>query len=138
MHPEWIYHFLVGCNQFGSPVIVAFCVSGYGNCVVIMPLSKIHPDSMPNAYLPLKPTSLGRIVTVESLLTHKEDARVIWDALCNDTQYRMRPTEFEKEYPGKKFNLKSDVPIIRKWNYATDSYDCTTEEKHNTNYALEA
>ena len=110
MQPEFVYFFLSGNDQNGAPVIVVFAISTRYDVAYVMPYAMIHPTSMPNHEVPLIPTKLGRIVPNNTIRCPKGDARILWEMLCDDTQYNMKPTTFDKHYPNKTFDQVRDRP----------------------------
>lgn len=148
MQPEFLHFFLSGNDQNGAPVIVVFAVSTQHDLVYVMAYAKIHPTSMPNHEVPMVPTKLGRILTNNTIKCVKSGARIIWDALCSDTQYNMKPTTFDDHYPNKTFDQVQDRPNLNGfYNNAViglPSFTDKTQYKssriygNSTNYALEA
>jgi hypothetical protein len=150
MQPEWLYYFLIGTNQYGSPVMVVFCVNTREDTVYVLPFSKIHPLSTPLKKVALMPTELGRIITNKMSVMTKTRARGAWDELCDDTQYNMKPTTFEEQYPEADLNedllpmLSLDykysvLPVRSVTQNRTDfKRQYTVSVSNNTNYALEA
>jgi hypothetical protein len=146
MNPEWLYYFLQGTNQFGAPCIVVFCYNTIHDIVEVYPYIRIHPSSMPDADVPIKPTEIGHLLKEQNTLTATV-ARGLWVELCQNSKYRMQRTSFEELYPGKKYskpvvsmdanNFYADILVGRFLKNANKRvYE--QFESHNTNYALEA
>jgi hypothetical protein len=144
MNEIWTHHFLIGRNQFGSPVLVAFCIDGITDTVKIFPYVMLHPLADPNGLPQLSMTELGSYV-------HKNDigvslslyeGRVIWTRLCGNPWFEMTPTTFHAHYPIHDYHvgsifLRKNItinPVVRNLNC---SYNPPID-KINSNYALEA
>jgi hypothetical protein len=161
MNPEWVYHFLIGYDQNLAPSLVAFCVNTNNDCVVILPYTRMLPN--PNAPFdendpPIRSASLGSLQQIN--VRSKSEARSLWDSLCNDPKFQMKPTEFKDVYPNYKYSTNwnmSSWPSVLEFNhkvveipsitgktvYKVWADNKTTPYKSdriysNTNYALEA
>jgi hypothetical protein len=144
MNPEWLYYFLQGTNQFGAPCIVVFCYNTIHDIVEVYPYIRIHPSSMPDTDVPIKPTEIGHLLKEQNTLTATV-ARGLWVELCQNSKYRMQRTSFEELYPGKKYSKPESNTLshyfqfggrAKNKNWGERIYD--TNGLHNTNYALEA
>jgi hypothetical protein len=144
MNDKWTHHFLIGRNQFGSPVLVAFCIDGITDTVKIFPYVMLQPLADPSGLPQLSMTELGSYV-------HKNDigiplslyeGRVIWTRLCGHPQYEMIPTTFHAHYPRHDYHvgsifLRKNItlnPVVRNLSCSYNS----PIDKINSNYALEA
>ena len=135
MNPEWVYHFLIGYDQNLAPALVVFCVNTHNDCVAILPYARLWQD--PNQPIkeddpPIRSASLGSLKQIN--VRTKSEARWVWDSLCNDSKFQMKPTEFKDVYPNYKYSTKmhmSSWPFVLRYNKSDRIYS-------DTNYALEA
>jgi hypothetical protein len=142
MNHEWLYHFLIGYDQNSAPALVAFCVNTQNDCVVILPYTRLYQ----NANLPIDenkppiiPAKLGSLNEIN--VRTKSAARWVWDMLCNDPNFQMKPTDFKAVYPNHKYSTNLDMSSLPPMlHYRADIFRTNSPTTHNTNYnyALEA
>lgn len=150
MNDKWTHHFLIGRNQFGSPVLVSFCIDGMTNTVKIFPYVMLQPLTDPNGLPQLSLSTVGTVVHKNdvgvSLSLH--EGRVIWTRLCGHPEYEMVPTTFHAHYPKHDYHVGS---IFLRKNITTNpvarNLSCSPYIKDSnypymntiaSNYALEA
>ena len=154
MNDKWTHHFLIGRNQFGSPVIVAFCIDGITDTVKIFPYVMLQPLTDPNGLPQLSLATVGTVVHKNdvgvSLSLH--EGRVIWTRLCGHPEYEMVPTTFHAHYPRHDYHvgsifLRKNItvnPVVQNLNSSHSPFDnCNNpllpeEIQSRINYALEA